>query len=212
MARYKKRRYFRVRKANYMVQRRLVQAGSWTRSAVDPQNWTSRAEIFTSPSDDQILGGAQGIMTVSHITVDLVTRPFWKFAAGSPGLFNYAYPGIIWAVVYVPQGTDANRMFSQTNTSNMIVYEPNQFVLGSGVIPDAGTDFINENKESEEATFDRRPNAGNVTRLRVPLSRKLNPGDSIFLVASTVNMAYPEDPVGGSPSLQLLVKYALKYN
>ena len=212
MARYKKLRYRRLRKSNYMVQRRLVQAGSWVQSAVDPQNWLTSAEVFRCADDDQRAGGGAGVMTVSHITVDIVRRPYFKFQSGVNTHYNYVYPGVIWAIVYVPQGTQPNRMLSQTNTSNMILYEPNQFVLGAGVIPDGGFDYVNESVAGEEATFDARPNAGNVTRLRCPLSKKLNPGDSIYLVCSTVNMAYDSSPVGGSPAMQMLVKYALKYN
>lgn len=212
MARYKKLRYRRLRKSNYMVQRRLVQASNWVQSSVDPQNWLTSAEIFRCYDDDGAPAPAAGVMTVSHITVDIVRRPYFKFQTNVNTHYNYVYPGVIWAVVYVPQGTLPNRMLSQQNTSNMILYEPNQFVLGAGVIPDGGFDYVNESQAAEEATFDARPNAGNVTRLRVPLSKKLNPGDSIYLVCSTVNMAYSTQPVGGSPSMQLLVKYALKYN
>ena len=213
MARYKKIRYRRLPKSNYHVQRRLVQAQEWRQSTVDPQNWLSSAVIFGVDSDDPAgTDHGAGIRTVKHITVDLVKRPFFKFATGVPNAFNYVYPAVVWAVVYVPEGTEPSMLFQGFNNTNMILYEPNQFVLGAGCIPDAGYDFVNEAQAGNEANFNTRVSAGNMTRLRVPLSRKMNPGDRLFLVMATTGMAYDGSPVGGSGSNQYLVKYAIKYN
>lgn len=213
MARYKKVPYRRFRKSNYMVQRRLVETGDWTQSAVDPQHWDSAAVIF-GLDDDDIMNTDHGsaIRTVKHITVDIAKRPWFKFPTNIEGHFVYCYPGLVWAVVYVPQGTSPNRLFSGANNTNMVLYEPNQFVLGAGVIPDAGYTYINEQVQGEEATFDSRPNAGNVTRLKIPLARKMNPGDKLYIIMATSNMTYSTQPVGGERRAQFLVKYALKYN
>lgn len=213
MARYKKIRYRRFRKSNYMVQRRLVETGDWTQSAVDPQHWDSAAVIF-GLDDDDIMNSDHGsaIRTVKHITVDIAKRPWFKFPTTNEGQFVYSYPGLVWACVYVPQGTQPNRLFSGANNTNMVLYEPNQFVLGAGVIPDGGYDYVNEQIPGEEATFDARPNAGNVTRLRIPLARKMNPGDKLYLIMATTNMSFTAQPVGGERRAQFLVKYALKYN
>ena len=213
MARYKKIRYRRRGKSNYMVQRRLVETGDWVQSGVDPQHWNSAAVIF-GLDDDDIMNTDHGsaIRTVSHITVDIAKRPWFKFATTIDRHFIYCYPGLVWACVYVPQGTNPNPLFSGANNTNMVMYEPNQFVLGAGVIPDGGYTYVNETVEGQEATFDPRPNAGNVTRLRVPLSRKMNPGDKLYLIMATTNMSFDGTPVGGERKAQFLVKYALKYN
>ena len=102
MARYKKIRYRRLPKSNYHVQRRLVQAQEWKQSGVDPQNWLANAVIFGVDSDDPVgTDHGAGIRTVKHITVDLVKRPFFKFATGVPNAYNYVYPAVVWAVVDV---------------------------------------------------------------------------------------------------------------
>ena len=213
MARSQKIRYRRFSKSNYMVQRRLVETGDWVQSAIDPQHWDSAAVIFGLDDDDIAVNDhGSAVRTVKHITVDIVKRPWFKMPTNVQTNFLYVYPGLVWAVVFVPQGTNPNRLFGGANNTNMVLYEPNQFVLGAGVIPDGGSDYVNESVQGEEATFDARPNAGNVTRLRVPLSRKLNPGDKLYLVMATTNMAYTVQPVGGEKRAQFLVKYALKYN
>lgn len=65
---------------------------------------------------------------------------------------------IYWALVYVPQGTTVGTI----NTSGSL-YEPNQFVMGCGVFD-----------------FDAGP-----LRVRCPLSRNLNSGDSIYFIMYT---------------------------
>ena len=65
---------------------------------------------------------------------------------------------IFWALVYVPQGTSVGTI----NTAGSL-YEPNQFVMGCGVFD-----------------FDAGP-----LRVKCPLSRNLNSGDSIYFVMDT---------------------------
>ena len=80
-----------------------------------------------------------------------------------------------WALVYKPQGVALNQM-NITGTSTM--YEPNQYVMGCGVF-----DFN-----------------GGPLRIRCPLSRNLNSGDSVCLI-----MANP------SSSTPLIVRYVVQY-
>ena len=63
---------------------------------------------------------------------------------------------IYYALVYVPEGYSANALFS----SSASLYEPNQFVMQAGVM-DASAGPI---------------------RIRSPISRNLNSGDSIWLI------------------------------
>jgi hypothetical protein len=90
----------------------------------------------------------QGMRKVKHITISLTC-----------GDDN---PEFYWAIVYVPQGTQPNALFSVTGNVSTIgsMYEPNQFVMNCGVVD---------------------PNAGPV-RFRSSLSRNLNSGDSIYLI------------------------------
>ena len=81
-----------------------------------------------------------------------------------------------WALVYVPQGTSVNTL-NITGTSGM--YEPNQFVMGCGVF-----DFN-----------------GGPLRIRCPLSRNLNSGDSIALIMA--------NPFSAETTLRYTVQYAI---
>jgi len=84
----------------------------------------------------------QGMRKVKHLTISLAQ--------------NTAGTGLFWALVYVPQGTTANKLQIDTTT----MYEPNQFVMNCGIFDvDAGP-----------------------MRISSPISRNLNSGDSIALI------------------------------
>lgn len=217
MARYRRRpRYFRRRTANYTVQRRLLQSHAWQQSTVDPQHWVGTVKLLENHMDSDLDPTSSGICTISHLQCSIVKRPIFKFKTQWDNHYNYDIPAICWAIVYVPQGTQPNPPFSGTVANdNMVFYEPNQFVLGAGVIPDAGNLFVNEAVQAQEATFNTRPGAGNITRVRCPLSKKLNPGDSIWLVCSTTDQAFDQGAWIETPAenkIQLMVSYAVKYN
>ena len=67
---------------------------------------------------------------------------------------------LYWAVVYVPAGTTVNPLTVGQATAVTTMYEPNQFVMSCGV-------------------FDWQ---GGPLRVRVPISRNLNSGDTIQFV------------------------------
>ena len=84
----------------------------------------------------------QGMRKVKHLTISMAQ--------------NTAGTGLFWALVYVPQGTTANKL----NIDDTTMYEPNQFVMNCGIFDvDAGP-----------------------MRISTPISRNLNSGDSIALV------------------------------
>ena len=90
----------------------------------------------------------QGMRKVKHLTVSMAANQ-----AAQP------FP-LWWALVYVPQGTTANTLQIDAGT----LYEPNQYVMDSGVFD-----------------FDGGP-----LRVHCRLSRNLNSGDTIaFIVHST---------------------------
>ena len=69
---------------------------------------------------------------------------------------------IWWCVAFVPQGYTVNAINSAAGGS---FYEPNQFVLAAGV---------------------NDPDAGPI-RIRTPISRNLNSGDSLWLVVGSTS-------------------------
>ena len=93
------------------------------------------------------------------------------------------------------EGTSLNKPFPDyaTGKDNYTFYEPNQFVLGHGTwlegwqiyqtndllkVRDAGVVGISQVPDTS---------AGNNMRIRVPLSKKLNPGDAIYMIYYVVH-------------------------
>ena len=70
---------------------------------------------------------------------------------------------VAYAIVYVPEGYQVNPVRLPAGGNAVELYEPNQFVISSGIL-----DF-----------------SGGPLRIRSPLSRNLNSGDSIHLVLAT---------------------------
>ena len=111
----------------------------------DQQVIYEKACVFVEPL------GAQGMRKVKNFTIQLLT--------------TYTKP-LIWALVYVPQGTNPSSLDFEKNVvyeSPQSLYEPNQNVILSGVTIDG----------SSQQTW------------RTRLARNLNSGDGIALVLST---------------------------
>ena len=89
-----------------------------------------------------------------------------------------------WALVYVPQGTTANALFATSGTPDGSLYEPNQYVIASG---------ISDN------------NAGPI-RIRSRYMRILHSGDFVSLIVGTVTA-----PTAKTAN-RALVSYNVKYN
>ena len=98
----------------------------------------------------------QGMRKVKHLTLNMANVA--NTSAASTSLY--------WALVYVPQGTNANTLQLDSGST---LYEPNQFVMSCGVFD-----------------FDGGP-----LRIHCPISRNLNSGDSIALVCyGTASQAF----------------------
>ena len=110
----------------------------------------------------------QGMRKVKHLTISM---------ADTAGINSNA---LFWAIVYVPQGTAANTLTVDSSSS---LYEPNQFVMGTGVF-----DF----------------SAGPL-RVHCPLSRNLNSGDSIALIVHCETASGAVD----AATFKFVVKYAI---
>ena len=103
----------------------------------------------------------QGMRKVKHLTVSLAAA----LATSTP---------FYWALVFVPQGYNANILFGEAGS----LYEPNQYVMACGLIdPDAGP-----------------------IRIRSPIARNLNSGDSVQLILASLE---------ASTSYRGVVSYAI---
>ena len=114
---------------------------------------------------------SQGIRTVGNFTI---TVP----VSGAQTVEFY------WALIYVPQGQTANPMFANGGTLDSSLYEPNQYVLASGI---------------SDST------AGPI-RIRSRMMRKLHSGDFISLLIGTPGVITNTTP------FRALVSYSIKYN
>ena len=128
MPKYYKRKYYRVSRDKYSVEQ--------TAGTVATDTNGDGGVTVVTPST------VQGMRKVKHLTVSMAQ--------------NTSGVGVFWALVYVPQGTTANKLAIDTTT----MYEPNQFVMSCGIFDvDAGP-----------------------MRISCPISRNLNSGDYIALV------------------------------
>lgn len=118
---------------------------SWIEVAGDGTNTASSRQFLISIIPPIT---AQGMRKVKHITLT----------------FSNSYTGenfpMLYTLVYVPEGYTPNPIAFPLAGRAMSMYEPNQFVMSSGVL-----DF-----------------SGGPLRIRTPLSRNLNSGDAIYLV------------------------------
>ena len=139
----------------YSVKSRNYKKANWSR-----ENYGFQIAQAASASNGLYQGGqiivapvtTQGERTIGHFTI---TVPVPGASASE----------VYWALVYIPQGTTANTLFSITGDQTGSLYEPNQFVIASGV---------------SDAT------AGPI-RITSHMKRKLHSGDSISLIIGTVN-------------------------
>ena len=115
----------------------------------------------------------QGTRTVGNITV---TVPVPQTLAAE----------IYWAIVYVPQGTTASPLFATTGSVEGSLYEPNQYVMASGI----------------------SDNTAGPIRFHSRMKRTLHSGDFISLIIGSTSQGSAS--VGGS--IRALVSYSVKYN
>ena len=123
-----------------------------------------------------------------------------------------------WICVYVPEGTALNKPFPDyaTGKDNYTFYEPNQFVLGHGTWLE-GWQIYQTNDILKVRMLVLLVSAKFlILRLvticvhRVPLSKKLNPGDAIYMIYYVVHTLTCRMLV--SLVALVLLKYASKAN
>lgn len=145
------RRYYRRRSGNrdkYSIESTILYTPSgsqWTDvPAVSGETQVSKQfSAVVVPSID-----AQGMRKVKHLTMTFSSEQDTR---------------CLYALVFVPSGYEVNAIRNPILGSPGSLYEPNQFVISSGVL-----DF-----------------SGGPLRVSTPLSRNLNSGDAIYLVFSS---------------------------
>lgn len=218
MRRYRKIRYRRARPA-YNVNRKLIQSSNWT--ALGSNGWyASSTQIVANPS---VLTSASpgSMLTIKHLQVQLMNLPSTTglIGSGEHAVRVGGQPAGGWLIVYVPEGTAPSAPLPDLENSHACtLYEPNQFVLGHGTWMQ-GKYFQQTNNAS---IIDQSGNVsllqpqdntpGNNVRIRCPLSKKLNPGDSIYLIFYIFN--YDAQSIQGLSiePCQCIVSYASKSN
>ena len=216
MPRYRKRRYRRaiVHAPAYTITRKLVKNLDWSRIA-DSNYYAASAQICLNPSN-LTSDRAGSVITVKHIQVQLLNLPSVSRLNEEQREWQTGQFAGGWICVYVPEGTSVNRPFPdwQPGKTSFTLYEPNQFVLGTGTWLEgprisSSTQAIPAGGLRYESGGDT--SAGRNMTLRVPLSRRLNPGDSIEMIYYACSSAdfTQEFSVAGCESI---VTYASKQN
>ena len=129
----------------------------------------------------------QGGQLIVPPTTAQGTRTVGNFTVTVPVQSNAASNEVWWALIYVPQGTTANPLFNtgpEENPREGSLYEPNQFVIASGLSDGA---------------------AGPI-RIRSRIMRKLHSGDFISLLLGYQGTGAP------TVAVTALVSYSIKYN
>ena len=129
--------------------------------------------LFQGGSNVVPASTTQGTRTVSNFDITVPT-PF-----GSSSGVSEVY----WALVYCPQGETVNSLFAASGSPEGSLYEPNQYVLASGISDSS---------------------AGPI-RIKSRMSRKLQSGDFISLVIGTTVQS-------STTNTRALVSYSVKYN
>lgn len=93
---------------------------------------------------------------------------------------------ILWALVYVPQGTTPSALNLAAQGAVASIYEPSQNVIISGIWPD-----------NLQANY----------KVKTRLARNLNSGDAIYLVMRTA----VNQPQGVGKSFIVTLNYAIAY-
>ena len=158
------------------------------------------------------------ILTVKHLEVQLQDLPTYYGLNSDQNIVGHGTLAGGWICVYVPEGTALNKPFPDygTGKDNYTFYEPNQFVLGAGTWLEGWqiyqTADIMKVRDAGSVGISQVPDicAGNNMRIKVPLSKKLNPGDAIYMIYYVVHTPNLQNAsVSGCSSV---VKYASKAN
>ena len=155
------------------------------KKSVKKSNWSHENKGCVGAMSDGLINGLyQGGSIVVPSVTSQGTRTVGNFTITVPftGSVSSTVNEIYWALVYVPQGESAKNLFATTGNMEGSLYEPNQYVMASG-ISDSGAGPI---------------------RIRTRMSRKLHSGDFVSLIVGTEQ--------GNVGNFKALVSYSIKYN
>lgn len=122
----------------------------------------------------------QGTRKCKNFELSLTGAPWANAGEG-----NEEVP-LIWALVYVPEGTNPSGLRLGSTTGTASLYEPSQNVIMSGVWPGALTTPY---------------------KVKSRLARNLNSGDSIYFVITAVTDLDP----GAQKNIVVSLNYAIAY-
>lgn len=127
------------------------------------------------------VSSAQGVRKVKNFTLTLTGTPFTL--ADDASAINIP---LIWALVYVPEGTSPSNLNIGSSSGAVSLYEPNQNVIMCGQWP---------------------PTLTTPYTVRSSLARNLNSGDSIYLVYANMSQ-YSQDM---KKAIGVTLNYAIAY-
>lgn len=209
------RRSRRSYRPAYLVDHRIINSEAWNAIPSHRDSKFLSMQVVYNPVNDGTNPGV--IKTVKHLEVQVNTLPYWRDTLptyAEDGSENgritvTGVPSIGWICVYVPQGTNPSiPLGNDASYRNSPLYEPNQYVLGHGTVLQGQRVVDSDARYAEE--YPVLTSAGNNTRIRVPLSKKLNPGDSIYLLVYALHL--PETSTLNMTEFTGVVSYALKDN
>lgn len=207
MARKYYRRKFRSSyKPAYARDTRIINSAAWGNHTSMRDVRVLSLRVVYNPENDRADPGV--IKTVKHLQVQVNTVPYWRYQLPN-GKTITGVPSLGWVLVYVPQGsTPQYPLGTDASLQNNPLYEPQQFVLGHGTLLQ-GERFVDEDGLDAEA-YPAAVSAGNNMRIRCPLSKRLHPGDSIYLLVYALHL--PTADGLQTTTFTGTVSYAIKDN
>ena len=208
MRRYN-RRYARYPKPQYAVNRKYNSSGLFTVHSVEPTIYLATQRLVCTSRDSGNDAVLDSPATVKHITVDIQTIPT-IVDVSSQGADKVVYfPPCGWLCVFVPAGTKPVEPFSATDGTiyNTTLYEPQNYVLGSGTISQGSTAVVPVVGKSESPYGV----LGTTLRESECRSKKLNPGDSIYMIYYLLNVPTKTSDIRDITPMDTIVTYCVKY-
>lgn len=168
------------RSGRYTRRLKTVKYSSETFNLADDWQFTSGVAQMQVPVVSAI--NQQGVRKCKNFEFSCSSTPF-IYDDDSGNTFNTP---LFWALVYVPQGTQPNQISLGSGGTTASLYEPNQNVIMSGIIP-----------ADNQAIY----------RVRTRLARNLNSGDAIYVIFR----AAANPSAAATKSLAFALNYAISF-
>ena len=188
------RRGYRGHKPSYTVNRKFCRNLTWNKLANDADIYTAAVQLVYNLVLSLAIS-PRTILTIKHLEVQLQDLPTYYGLNQDTNIVGHGSLAGVWICVYVPEGTSLNKPFPDyaTGKDNYTFYEPNQFVLGHGTWLE-GWQIYQTNDLLKVKMLVLLVSAKflilrlvTICVLEVPLSKKLNPGDAIYMIYYVVH-------------------------